>query len=114
MKKMLAIDFFLLDYDVILSYTKQDYWPKNSYFRNFTDEPYHQSSREDIIMRMNNIESSFEENLEVVKKDHDLQQIDELKPENNIFQEVVQEFKEMKIVENHKMEITRNIMEDPT
>ena len=65
-------------------------------------------------MRMNNIESSFEQNLELIEKDQDLQQFDELKPGNNIFQEVVQEFKEKKIVENHKMEITRNIVEDPT
>ena len=65
-------------------------------------------------MRMNNIESSFEQNLELIEKDQGLQQFDELKPENNIFQEVVQEFKEKKIVENHKMEITRNIVEDPT
>ena len=65
-------------------------------------------------MRMNNIESSFEQNLELIEKDQDLQQFDELKPENNIFQEVAQEFKEKKIVENHKMEITRNIVEDPT
>ena len=54
-------------------------------------------------MRMNNIESSFEENLEVVEKHQDLQQVDKLKPENNIFQEVIQEFREKKIVENHKI-----------
>lgn len=77
--------FFPLDYDVILTYTKKDYWPKNPYFRNFIDVLYHQSSREDIIMGMNNIKPIFEENLEVVENHQNLQQVGEMKSKNNIF-----------------------------
>ena len=74
---MLAIDFFPLDYEVILSHTKQDYWPRSSYSRNYMYELYIQPSREDITLRVNNIEPSFEENLEVIEEDHVLQQVDE-------------------------------------
>ena len=40
MKKRLAIKFYPLDCDELLSYTKQDYyWPKSSHL-NYFEEPY--------------------------------------------------------------------------
>jgi hypothetical protein len=60
MKKMLAVEFFPLDYEVILSYTKQDYWPRSSYSRNYIYELYIKPSREDITLLVNNIKPSFE------------------------------------------------------
>ena len=39
MKNMLAIEFYPLGCDVILSFIKQDYWPTNSHF-NYFDELY--------------------------------------------------------------------------
>ena len=39
MKKMLAINFYPLDCEELLSYTKQDYyWPRSSYL-NYFEEP---------------------------------------------------------------------------
>ena len=39
MRKMLAIEFYYLGCDVILSFIKQDYWPTNSCL-NYFDELY--------------------------------------------------------------------------
>ena len=47
-------------------------------------------------MGINNIELSFEDNIEVVEKDELLQQVDELKLEDNISQEIDEEIKEEK------------------
>lgn len=70
MKKTLGIEFFPRNYNVILCFTKQDYMAKKSYSMNYIDELYIQPSREDItFLGINNIEPSFEENLEVINKD---------------------------------------------
>ena len=97
MKKMLAIEFFPLDYDVIFSYTKQDFWPKSSYSRNYIDEIGIQPSRKDITLWDNNIESSLEENIEVIEEDQVFLQVDEFKLEDDTFQEIDGEVKEKKI-----------------
>ena len=47
---------------------------------------------------MNNIESSFEQNLELIEKDQDLQQFDELKPENNIFKKLFKSSKRIRLL----------------
>ena len=58
---MLTIEFFLLFfYDVIVSYTKQNYRSISSNL-NYIDEFCIQQSREDIKLGINNIEPSFEE-----------------------------------------------------
>ena len=57
------------------------------------------------------LQPSIEENLEVVEKDQDLQQVVELKLEDNTIQEVDEDIKEKKIElikengGNHEMEI---------
>ena len=57
---------------------------KSSYSRNCINEVCIQPSREDIKLGINNIEPSFEDNIEVVEKDQLLQQVDELKLKDNI------------------------------
>ena len=68
-EKMLGIEFFPKNYDVILCFTKQDYMAKKSYSMNYIDVLYIQPSREDItLLGINNIEPSFNENLELINK----------------------------------------------
>ena len=69
---------------------------KSSYSRNYINEVCIQPSREYIKLGINNIEPSFEDNIEVVEKDQLLQQVDELKLEDNISQEIDEEIKEEK------------------
>ena len=78
------------------SYSNQKYLSKSSYSRNYINEVCIQPSREDIKLGINNIELSFEDNIEVVEKDKLLQQVDELKLEDNISQEIDEEIKEEK------------------
>ena len=86
-----------MDHDVILSYTKQEFWPKSSYSKNYIDDICNQPSRKDSTLWDNNIEPSFEENLEVVKEDQVFQQVDEFKLEDDVFQEIDEEVKEKNI-----------------
>ena len=46
---MLANKYYLMDCDELLSYTKQDYWPKSSYL-NYFEEPYIPPLREDLYV----------------------------------------------------------------
>ena len=78
MLRCLPLNFFPLDYEVILSYTKKDYWPKSSYLRNYIDKLYIQPSIVDITLLVNNIEPTFED-FEVVEEDQVSQQVDEFK-----------------------------------
>ena len=53
MKKMLAIKFYPLDCEEILSYTIQDYyWPKSSYL-NYFEEPYIIPLKEELHVEEN-------------------------------------------------------------
>ena len=45
MRKMLAIEFYYLGCDVILSFIKQDYWPTSSYLNYFDELYFNPSSR---------------------------------------------------------------------
>ena len=88
MKKMLAINFYLVDCDEILSYTIQDYyWPRNSYL-NYFEEP-------DIPPL--NEELHVEEN--IILKDYL-----EVKEQNIEISEVINEGLVME--EDHKIKIT--------
>ena len=80
-----------MTYGVILSYIKQDYWSKSLHIINYIDELYLQPSREDIILGMNNIKLNFENIIEVVEKDQDLQQDNNLKIEDDTLHEVGEE-----------------------
>ena len=53
MKKMLVINFYPLDCDQLLSYTKQDsYWPRSSYL-NYFEEPYIPPLKEELHVEEN-------------------------------------------------------------
>ena len=93
---MSAIEFFPYC-DVILSYTKQHFWPKSSYLRNYIDEICNQPLKKHTTLSNNNIEPSFEENLEVVEKDQVFQQVNEFQLEDDVFQEIDEEVKERNI-----------------
>ena len=62
---MLAIKFYLLDCEEILSYTIQDYfWPKSSYL-NYFEEPYIPPIREELHVEENIV---LEDYVEVKEK----------------------------------------------
>ena len=71
-----------LYYNIILSYSKQDYWLKSSHRRNYIDELYIQILREDIIFGTKNIEPCFEEN----HKERSSSKFSNLRLENNTLQ----------------------------
>ena len=53
MKKMLAINFYPLDCEELLLYTKQDYyWPKSSYL-NYFEEPNIPPLKEELHVEEN-------------------------------------------------------------
>ena len=92
MKKMLAINFYPLDCDKLLLYTKQDYcWPRNLYL-NYFEEPNILSLKEKLHVEENIV----------------LEEYVEVKEENiKIFEEineglVIEEEPEIKIVEEIK------------
>ena len=72
MKKMLAINFYLLDCDELLSYTKQDYyWPKSSHL-NYFEEPYIPPIKEELHVEENIVLKDYveakEQNIEISKE----------------------------------------------
>ena len=65
---MFAINFYLVDCDDILSYTKQDYyWPRSSYMNHF-EEPYIPPLKEELHVEENIVLEEYievkEENIE--------------------------------------------------
>ena len=62
MKKMLAINFYPLDYDELLSYTKQDYCWLRSLYLNYFEEPNIPTLKEELHVEENII---FEDYIEV-------------------------------------------------
>ena len=53
MKKLLAMKFYPLNCDELLSYTKQDYyWPRNSHL-NYFEEPYSPPLKEELHVEEN-------------------------------------------------------------
>ena len=49
---MFAIKLYHLGCDELLSYTKQDYWPRNLYL-NYFEEPYISPLREELYVEEN-------------------------------------------------------------
>ena len=72
MKKMLAIKFYPLNCDELLSYTKQDYyWPRSSHL-NYFKEPYIPPLREELHVEENTFFEEYvevkEENIEIFEE----------------------------------------------
>ena len=69
MKKMLAINFYTLDCEELLLYTKQDYyWPKSSYL-NYFEEPNIPPLKEKLHVEENIVLEDYveikEQNIEI-------------------------------------------------
>ena len=72
MKKMFAINFYPLDCDKILSFTKQDYyWPKSSHL-NYFEKPYILPLKEELHVEKNIVIEDYvkvkEQNIEISKE----------------------------------------------
>ena len=119
MKTMLANKYYLMDCDELLSYTKQDYWPKSSYL-NYFEEPYIPPLREDLYVeeitfledyvqvKEQNIEISKEINEGVVMEDPKIKIIVEENNEDPILEKDM----EVEMVETIKEEIEQESFED--
>ena len=90
---MLAIKFYLLDCEEILSYTIQDYfWPKSSYL-NYFEEPYIPPIREELHIEKNIF---LEEYVEVKEENIDIS-----KDINELEIKIVEEIDENPIIEKY-------------
>ena len=72
MKKLLAIKFYPLNCDELLSYTKQDYyWPRSSHL-NYFREPYIPPLKEELHAEENIVLKDYlevnEQNIEIYKE----------------------------------------------
>ena len=81
---MLAIKFYHLDCDEILSYAKQDYyWPRSSHL-NYFEESYIPPLREELYVEQHIF---FEENIDVYEEVHEDLIIEE-EPKIKIVEEI--------------------------
>ena len=112
MKKMLAINFYPLDYDELLLYAKQDYcWPKSSYL-NYFEEPNIPPLKEELHVEENIVLEEYlevkEENIEISEEINEGFVIEE-EPEIKI----VEEIKEDHIIEKDlKVKMAETIEEE--
>ena len=91
MKKMLAINFYSLDCDKVLLYTKQDYcWPINLYL-NYFEEPNILSLKEKLHVEENIVLEEYvevkEENIKIFEEINEGLVIEE-EPEIKIMEEI--------------------------
>ena len=113
------IDYTSVHYISVYSYEKQ-------YFQNMKGQPQNQNyqSQVHVSSKGNGLRAEkkhpiSEENFEVVKKDQDLQQVNELKFEDTTCQKFDEDVKEKKVElivdndRNQEMVIIENIVEDP-
>ena len=120
MKKILAIKFYLLDCEEILSYTIQDYyWPRSSHL-NYFKEPYILPLREKLhveeITFLEEYVEVKEENIEIFEEINEDLVIEE-EPEIKIVEEInedpiMEKDFEVEIVEAIKEEIIEEVVND--
>ena len=120
MKKMLAIKFYPLDFEEILSYTIQDYyWPRSLHL-NYFKEPYIPLLREELHVEENTFLEEYvevrEENIEIFEKISKHLFIEE-KSEIKIVEEInedpiIEKDLEIEIVETIKEEIIEEVVND--
>ena len=120
MKKILAIKFYLLDCEEILSYTIRDYyWPRSSHL-NYFKEPYISPLREELHVEENTFLEEYvevkEENIKifeeisedlVIEEEHEIKIVEEIN-ENPIIKKDL----EVEIVETIKEEIIDEVVND--
>ena len=120
MKKILAIKFYLLDCEEILSYTIQDYhWPRSSHL-NYFKEPFISLLREKLHVEENALLEEYvevkEENIEIFEEINEDLVIEE-EPEIKIVEEInedpiMEKDFEVEIVEAIKEEIIEEVVND--
>ena len=120
MKKMLAIRFYLLDCDELLSYMKQDYyWQINSHL-NYVKEPYIPPLREELHVEKNIFLEKYvevkEESIEIFQEINEGLVIEE-EPEIKIINEIIEDHiiekdLEVEIVDTIKEEIIEEVVND--
>jgi len=120
MKKIFAIKFYPLDYDELLSYTKQDYyWPRSSNL-NYFKESYIPPLREELHVEENIFLEEYvevkEENIEFFEEINEGLVIEE-EPEIKIVEEInkgpiIEKDLEVEIVKTIKVEIIEEVVND--
>ena len=120
MKKMLAIKFYPLDCEEILSYTIQNYyWPRNSYM-NYFEEPNIPPLEEELHVKENIILERYgevkEKNIEISEEINECLVIGE-KPKIKIVEEIneypiIEKDLEAEIVKTIKEEIVEEVVND--
>ena len=117
---MLAIKFYPLDCEEILSYRIQDYyWPRSSYL-NYFEEPNIPPLKEELCVEENIVLEEYvevkEENIEIFEKINEGLVIEE-KPEIKIMEEIneypiIEKDLEFEIVETIREEIIEEVVND--
>ena len=116
---MLAIKFYLLDCDELLSYTRQDYYWQRSSHLNYFKEPYIPPLREELHIEKNTFLEEYvevkDENIEILKEINEGLVIKE--PEMKIVEEInedhiIEKDLEVEIVETIKEEIMDEVVND--
>ena len=101
MKKMLAIKFYPLDCEEILSYTIQDYyWPRSSYL-NYFEEPNIPPLKEDLHVEANIVLEEYGE----VKEESEIKIVEEINEDP-----IIEKDLEVEIVETIKEEIIEEVV----
>ena len=120
MKKMLAIRFYLLDCDELLSYMKQDYyWQINSHL-NYVKEPYIPLLREELHVEENTFLEQYvevkEKSIEIFEKINEdlfIEEEPEIKTVEKINEgPIIQKDLEVVILETIKEEIIGEVVND--
>ena len=116
---MLAIKFYPLDCEEILSYTIQDYyWPRSSYL-NYFEEPYIPSLKDELHVDVNVLEDYVEvkeKNIEIFEEINEgiaIEEELEIKILGEINEElIIEKDFEVEIVEPIKEEIIEEVAND--
>ena len=117
---MLAIKFYPLNCEEILSYTIQDYyWPRNSYLTYF-EEPYIPSLKEELHVEVNVVLEDYKEvkekNIEIfeeINEGHVIEEEPEIKIAGEINEDlIIEKDLEVEIVELIKEEIIEEVIND--
>ena len=118
MKKMFAINFYTLDCDELLSYTKQDYyWPKSSHL-NYFEEPYIPPLKEELHVKENIVLEDYvevkEQNIEIFEEILVMEEDPQIKIilEENNEDPIIEKDLEVEIVETIEEEIEEENFKD--
>ena len=118
MKKMFAINFYPLDCDELLSYTKQDYyWPKSSHL-NYFEEPYIPPLKEELHVKENIVLEDYvevkEQNIEIFEENLVMEEDPQIKIilEENNEDPIIEKDLEVEIVETIEEEIEEESFKD--